>query len=82
MLRVPAEGVITPTIKAIVAVTGVQSTLAGSEVTTTACVTIITKVVADVILVIPSYGYPNLPPCQEFTQDVCSGAFSAPVFPR
>lgn len=82
ILRVPSDGVIAPTIDATVVIEGLQNTLAGTEVTTTACVTVITKVVADVILVIPTYGYPTLPPCQEYTQDVCSGVFGAPVFPR
>ena len=82
LLRVPSDGVIAPTIEATVVIEGLQNTLAGTEVTTTACVTIITKVVADVILVIPTYGYPTLPPCQEYTQDVCSGVFGNPVFPR
>lgn len=82
MLRVPADGVIAPTVDATVVVEGFQSTLADTEVVTNACITVITKVVADVILVIPTYGYPTLPPCQEYTQDVCSGVFSTPVFPR
>lgn len=83
VLRVPQDGVIAPQIDATVVIIGLQNTVAsGNTVTTNACVTIITKVVADVILVVPSYGYPTLPPCQEFTQDVCSGVFNTPVFPR
>ena len=82
MLRVPSDGVIAPTVEATVIIVGLQSTLAGTEVTTTACVTVITKVVADVILVVPTYGYPTLPPCQEYTQDACSGVFNTPVLPR
>ncbi|HOO22340.1 MAG TPA: hypothetical protein PKY53_01515 [Clostridia bacterium] len=82
VLRVPQDGIIHPEVVARAAITGVQSTLAGCHVSTTLCVTIITKVVADVILVIPSFGYPILPPCQEYTEDVCSGMFNTPVFPR
>lgn len=82
VMKVPTDGLITPTIEATVIIDGVQNTIAGTEVTTNACVTIITKVVADVILVIPSYGYPTLPSCQEYTQDVCSGLFGSPVYPR
>lgn len=83
VLRVPQDGVISPQITATVAIIGLQNTVAsGNTVTTNACVTIITKVVADVILIIPTNGYPVLPPCQEYTQDVCSGVFNTPVFPR
>lgn len=83
VLRVPQDGVIAPQIDATVVVVGLQNAVtAGNTVTTNACVTIITKVVADVILVVPTYGYPVLPPCQEYTQDVCSGVFNTPVFPR
>ena len=83
VLRDPQDGVIAPQIDATVVVVGLQNTVtAGNTVTTNACVSIITKVVADVILVVPSYGYPVLPPCQEYTQDICSGVFNTPVFPR
>ena len=46
-----------------------------------ACVTIIMKVVMDVELLIPSYGYAVLPPCQDYTQEVCTGFFELPIYP-
>lgn len=77
MLRVPGDAVIAPEIKAIVSIEGALSQITSpTTVVTEACVTIITKVVADVILVIPSYGYPKLRSCQEFTEDVCPGVFA------
>lgn len=82
ILRVPQDGVFHPEVMALAAIVGVQNSLCGCILTTTLCVTIITKVVADVILVVPSFGYASLPPCQEFTEDVCSGMFNTPVFPR
>ena len=83
IMKVPQDGVIAPEIDATVIINGVQNAITGgTTVTTNACVTIITKVVANVILVVPRYGYPVLPTCQEYTQDACSGIFSAPVFPR
>ncbi|NLL56153.1 MAG: hypothetical protein GX242_02955 [Clostridiales bacterium] len=82
MLRVPQDGVFLPEVVALAAIVGMQNSLCGCELRTTLCVTLITKVVADVILVVPSFGYPVLPPCQEFTEDVCSGVFNTPVFPR
>jgi hypothetical protein len=47
----------------------------------TCCLTIITKVVIEVELLVPSYGYCYIPPCQDFTEEVCTGAFDLPIFP-
>ena len=46
------------------------------------CITIILKVVADADILVPSYGYCQVPPCHEFTQDVCSGFFELPLYPQ
>ncbi|MCM1533773.1 MAG: hypothetical protein NC099_03875 [Corallococcus sp.] len=45
------------------------------------CVTVILKVTMDVELIVPSYGYAVIPPCQEFTEEVCSGYFELPLYP-
>ena len=45
------------------------------------CVTAILKVTMDVELIVPSYGYAIIPPCQEYTEEVCSGYFELPLFP-
>lgn len=48
----------------------------------TACVTVVLKVVADVDVMVPSYGYPPIPPCTPYTQDdVCPGVFETPLYP-
>ncbi|MBO4540307.1 MAG: hypothetical protein J5781_08495 [Clostridia bacterium] len=82
VMRVPQEGLISPEVERTGILNGLQNTLSGNVVTTNACVTIITKVVADVLLVVPSYGYLALCPAQEYTQEACGTAFSAPIFPR
>lgn len=50
--------------------------------TVSGCMTIIMKVVMPVELLVPSYGYPVIPPCQEYAQDVCSGFFDLPIYPN
>lgn len=45
------------------------------------CISIIFKVVVDTQLIVPSYGFPTIPPCQDFAQDICSGVFELPLFP-
>ena len=49
--------------------------------TVTGCIQIILKVVATVLLLIPTYGYPEIPPHQEAESNVCPGIFDTPIFP-
>ena len=50
--------------------------------TVTGCIQIIVKVVSTVDLLIPSYGYPVLPPCQQAPQnDACPGLRDLPIYP-
>lgn len=48
----------------------------------TGCLTVILKVVMEVELLVPSYGYCAIPPCQEYTHEVCTGFFELPLFPQ
>ncbi len=50
--------------------------------TITLCITLILRVVVEADLCVPSYGYCEIPPCTEFTQEVCSGVFELPLYPR
>ena len=45
------------------------------------CLTLIIRVVVDAELLIPTYGYCQIPPCQDITQDVCTGFFDLPLYP-
>lgn len=45
------------------------------------CVTAILKVTMDVELIVPSYGYAVIPPCQDYNEEVCSGYFELPLYP-
>lgn len=47
-----------------------------------ACITVILKVVVEAQILVPSYGYCPIPACQEYTQEVCSGFFDLPLYPR
>lgn len=47
-----------------------------------ACVSVILKVVANVDVLVPSYGYCPIPPCTPYTgDDVCPGVFEMPLYP-
>ena len=45
------------------------------------CVTIILKIVAKVELLVPSFGFCQIPPCEEFAENVCEEFFRLPLFP-
>ncbi|HHY83515.1 MAG TPA: hypothetical protein GX505_12695 [Clostridiales bacterium] len=45
------------------------------------CITIILKIVAKVELLVPSFGFCEIPPCEEFAESVCDEIFSLPLFP-
>jgi hypothetical protein len=45
------------------------------------CVTIILKIVAKVELLVPAFGFCEIPPCEEFAENVCDEFFKLPLFP-
>ena len=47
----------------------------------TICVTIILKIVAEVDLLVPAFGFCRTPPCEEFAENVCDDFFGLPIFP-
>ena len=47
----------------------------------TCCTTVILRVVAEVQLLVPSYGICPIPPCQEYSNEICPGTFDLPLFP-
>jgi hypothetical protein len=50
--------------------------------TVTGCIRIILKVVSVVDVLVPSYGYPTLPPCQNSpAQTACPGLADLPIYP-
>ena len=82
IMCVPTGSVITPTIAATVNLTSTIATYTGTNTfTITCCVTVILKVQAEVGMIVPSYGYCKIPPCTEFSQDVCQGVFDMPIYP-
>ena len=41
----------------------------------TVCVTVVLKVLARVEILVPSYGFCTIPPCEEFADSVCDESF-------
>lgn len=83
VLNIPQAAVIPYRIEAVVnAVSTVGTWTQDNTFNLTFCVTVIIKVVTDVELLVPTYGYCYIPPCQDFQQEVCDGFFDLPLFPQ
>ena len=83
ILNIPSASIMPYNVEAIVSLVSTQGTTTGeNQFTIDACASIIMKVVMEVELLVPSYGYAAMPPCQDYTQEVCAGFFELPVFPR
>ncbi len=82
VLFVPDESIIPFMVDTIVSAICVQGCyLADNTFRLTSCVTVILKIVADVELVVPAYGFCRIPPCEEFASEVCDEFFNLPIFP-
>ena len=82
LLFIPEPSVMPFEIDAVVNCNCPEGTFLGADTfSVTCCLTVITKVVIEVELLIPSYGYCFIPPCQEYTEEACAGAFDLPLFP-
>ncbi|MBR1891564.1 MAG: hypothetical protein IJ811_03605 [Clostridia bacterium] len=82
ILFVPEPSVIPYTVQAVVSLVSTIGTYVPENTfLIDCCTTIILKVVMPVELLVPSYGYCTIPPCQEYSQEVCAGFFELPLFP-
>ncbi len=84
LLYVPCPSIMPFTVKAVasaVAPEGVFNTET-QGFTVSLCITVILKIAMPVELLVPSYGYCVIPPCQEYSQEVCAGFFELPLYPQ
>ncbi len=71
-LSIPDESIVPYTLESMVSAICVSGTFLGNnQFRMTVCATIILKVLADVEVLIPSYGFCPIPPCEEFAESVC-----------
>ncbi len=83
ILFVPEPSVIPYEVEAVVSLISTEGVYSDiNTFTVTCCITTILKVVMEVQLLVPSYGYCNIPPCQEYSQEICAGFFELPLFPN
>ena len=83
ILNIPSASIMPYDVEAIVSLVSTLGTYTGeNQFTIDACVSILLKIVMEVELLIPSYGYAAIPPCQDYTQEVCAGFFELPMYPE
>ena len=83
ILNVPSASIMPYTVEAVVSAVSTLGSYTGvNQFTIDACVSIILKIVMEVELLLPSYGYAAIPPCQDYTQEVCAGFFELPMYPQ
>lgn len=82
LMKIPAEALIPATIQCTGIVEGISGTLDLNNFVGNLCMTLITKVVAAVELIIHSEGYPILTASQDYTEDACSRQAALPLYPK
>ena len=83
ILNIPSASIMPYNVEAVVSLVSTQGTYSDlNQFVIDACVSIIMKIVMEVELLVPSYGYAAIPPCQEYTQEVCAGFFELPMYPE
>ena len=83
ILNIPSASIMPYSVEGVVSLVSTIGDYTGeNQFTIDACVSIILKIVMEVELLIPSYGYTPIPPCQEYTQEICAGFFELPVYPQ
>lgn len=82
LLSIPDESIVPYTLEAMVSAICVSGCYLGNnQFKMTICLTTILKVLANVEVMIPSYGFCTIPPAEEFAESVCDEFFSLPLFP-
>ena len=72
LLSIPDESIVPYSLESMVSAICVDGTYIGNNTfKLTVCVTVILKVLAQVEILIPSYGFCTIPPCEEFAENVC-----------
>jgi len=83
LLSIPDESIVPYCIEAMASAICVSGCYIGNnQFKMTICVTTILKVLADVEILIPSYGFCTIPPAEEFSDSVCEEFFSLPLYPQ
>ena len=84
LLYVPTPSIIPFTLRAVVSAVAPDAVYNADTqgFTASICITVILKIAMPVEILVPSYGYCAIPPCQDYSQEVCAGFFELPLYPQ
>ena len=83
LMAIPDESIVPFTLESMVSAICVSGRYLGNcQFEITICVTVVLKILAEVELLVPSYGFCSIPPCEEFAENVCDEFLSLPLFPQ
>lgn len=83
LLCIPDDSIIPFTLESLVSAICVSGSYIGNcTFEITICVTIVLKVLAEVDIMVPTYGFCEIPPAEEYAESVCDEFFSLPLFPQ
>ena len=72
LLCIPEDSIIPFTLESLVSAICVSGSYIGNcTFEITLCVTVVLKVIAEVDILVPTYGFCQVPPCEEFAESVC-----------
>lgn len=78
LLCIPDDSIIPFTLESLVSAICVSGTYIGNcQFEITICVTVVLKVLAEVDIMVPTYGFCEIPPCEEYSEAVCDEFFIA-----
>lgn len=82
ILFMPPASVIPPQVESIVNAVCVSGCYMGDfRFSISVCITVILKVVAEVELLIPAFGFCKIPPAEEYAENICEEIFKLPLYP-
>lgn len=82
LLYVPQTSVIPYSVEVFAnGISNIGSYIGNDVFQITICIYVILKIVAEVDLLVPSYGYCPIPPCTPFDESECNAFFNLPLFP-
>ena len=84
LLFVPSPSIMPFNVRGVLSVVAPEGVFnpTNNTFTVSLCATVILKVSMLVEMLVPTYGYCVLPPAQEYSQEICSGFFELPLYPK
>ena len=82
LLAIPEESIVPFSLESMVSAICVTGDYIGNcRFEITICITVVLKILAEVEVMVPTYGFCQIPPCEEFAENVCDEFFALPLFP-